>query len=218
MSNSSLDGTLTLILGGVRSGKSRFGHELALELGGDDVLFVATAESRDDEMARRIDRHRRSRPSVWQTLECPLKAGIAIAAYDNLPSVVLVDCLTLLVTNVLLENEKELNGFDGTNSTEISFIENRMLAEIDDLIRIAESLNTHLIVVSGEVGMGLVPETPLGRLFRDLLGWSNQRIAARASSTYFMVAGMPIKVSELACSVPQAAQNLNNNREFGAIK
>lgn len=213
MSNSSLEGTLTLILGGVRSGKSRFGQELALELGGDDVLFVATAESRDDEMARRIDKHRRARPSSWETLELPLKTGIAIAEYDNLPSVVLVDCLTLLVTNVLLENEKELNGFDG-----ISSIENRMLAEIDDLIRIAESRNTHLIVVSGEVGMGVVPETALGRLFRDMLGWSNQRIAARASSTYFMVAGMPIMVSEFACSVQQAAQDLNNNRESGTIK
>ena len=213
MSDSNLVGTLTLILGGVRSGKSRFGQELALELGGEDVLFVATAESRDEEMTSRIDKHRRSRPSAWQTIERPLKTGIAIAEYDNLPSVVLVDCLTLLVTNVLLENETDLNASDGTSS-----IENRMLAEIDDLVRIAASRNTHLIVVSGEVGMGLVPETALGRLFRDMLGWSNQRIAARASSTYFMLAGMPIKVSALACSAQQAAQQLNSNRECGTIK
>ena len=217
MNDSNLVGTLTLILGGVRSGKSRFGQELALELGGEDVLFVATAESQDEEMARRIDKHRRSRPIAWKTLEQPLKTGTAIATaiaeYDNLPSVVLVDCLTLLVTNVLLENETNLNASDATSS-----IENRMLAEIDDLVRIAASRNTHMIVVSGEVGMGLVPETALGRLFRDMLGWSNQRIAARASSTYFMVAGMPIKVSELARSVKHAAQELNSNRECGTIK
>ena len=213
MSDSNLEGTLTLILGGVRSGKSRFGQELALELGGKDVLFVATAESRDDEMARRIDKHRRSRPSAWKTLERPLKTGIAIAEYDNLPAVVLVDCLTLLVTNVLLENETELNASDSITS-----IENRMYVEVDGLVRVPESRKTHLIVVSGEVGMGLVPETALGRMFRDMLGWSNQRIAARASSTYFMVAGMPIKVSELASSVKQAAQELNSTLESGTIQ
>ena len=213
MSDSNLEGTLTLILGGVRSGKSRFGQELALELGGKDVLFVATAESRDDEMARRIDKHRRSRPSAWKTLERPLKTGIAIAEFENRPSVVLVDCLTMLVTNVLLENETDLNASDGATS-----IENRMLAEVDGLVRVPESRKTHVIVVSGEVGMGLVPETALGRMFRDMLGWSNQRIAARASSTYFMVAGMPIKVSELASSVQQVAQELSRTRALGTSK
>ena len=213
MSDSYLKGTLTLILGGVRSGKSRFGQELAHQLGGDNVLFVATAESRDAEMARRIDKHRQTRPIAWQTLERPLKTGIAIAAYDALQTVVLVDCLTLLVSNVLLANEAELNSLDG-----IAAIENRMLAEVDDLIRVAENHETHLIVVSGEVGMGLVPETALGRLFRDMLGWSNQRIAARATSTYIMFAGLPINASSLTCSVQKAAQVLCCTRESVAIQ
>ena len=213
MPNSNLTGTLTLILGGVRSGKSRFGQELAHQLGGDNVLFVATAESRDVEMARRIEKHRQSRPIAWQTLERPLKTGSAIAADDALQPVVLVDCLTLLVSNVLLANESEINSLDG-----IAAIENRMQAEVDDLIRVAENHETHLIVVSGEVGMGLVPETALGRLFRDMLGWSNQRIAARATSTYFMVAGLPINASSLACSVQEAAQELRLDRLSGAIQ
>lgn len=213
MSDYNLKGTLTLILGGVRSGKSRFGQELAHQLGGDNVLFVATAESRDAEMARRIDKHRQSRPIAWQTLERPLNTGIAIAADDALQPVVLVDCLTLLVSNVLLANESEVNSLDG-----IAVIENRMHAEVDDLIRVAENNETHLIVVSGEVGMGLVPETALGRLFRDMLGWSNQRIAARATSTYFMVAGLPINASSLACSVQKAAHELCCNRESGMIQ
>ncbi len=210
MSDTNLKGTLTLILGGVRSGKSRFGQELAHQLGADNVLFVATAESRDAEMARRIDTHRQSRSIAWQTLERPLKTGIAIAAYDALRPVVLVDCLTLLVSNVLLANESELHSLDG-----IAAIENRMQVEVDDLVRVAENHETHLIVVSGEVGMGLVPETALGRLFRDMLGWSNQRIAARATSTYFMVAGLPINASSLACSVQKAAQELGCHRESG---
>lgn len=213
MFDSNLKGTLTLILGGVRSGKSRFGQELAHQLGGDNVLFVATAESRDAEMARRIDKHRESRPIAWQTLERPLQTGIAIDACNALQPVVLVDCLTLLVSNVLLANESELHSLDG-----IAAIENRMQVEVDDLIRVAENNETHLIVVSGEVGMGLVPETALGRLFRDMHGWSNQRIAARATSTYFMIAGLSINASLLACSVQKAAQELRLDRLSGAIQ
>ncbi len=213
MSNSKLNGTLTLILGGVRSGKSRFGQELAHRLGNDDVLFVATAESRDEEMARRIDKHRQSRPETWRTLEQPLGTGKTINFVESLSKVVLVDCLTLLVSNVLLENESDLDAPAG-----IAAIENRMHAEIDDLIAIAKNREIHLIVVSGEVGMGLVPENALGRLFRDLLGWSNQRLAACATSTYLMVAGIPINVSSLGCSVQQAAEELANDLQTGAQK
>ena len=213
MSNSKLKGTFTLILGGVRSGKSRFGQELAHRLGNDDVLFVATAESRDEEMARRIDKHRQSRPKTWRTLEQPLGTGKTINFVESLSKVVLVDCLTLLVSNVLLENESDLDALAG-----IAAIENRMHAEIDDLIAIAKNREIHLIVVSGEVGMGLVPENALGRLFRDLLGWSNQRLAACATSTYLMVAGIPINVSSLGCSVQQAAEELANDLQTGAQK
>ena len=205
MIDSNSKGTLTLILGGVRSGKSRFGQELAHHVGGDNVLFVATAESRDDEMARRIDKHRQSRPSAWQTLEQPLGTGQAITAYESPKPVVLLDCLTLLVSNVLFEVESDLNSPEG-----ISAIESRMQAEVDSLIRVAEVRRCHLIIVSGEVGMGLVPETPLGRLFRDLLGWANQRIASRATSTYLLVAGLPINIATLASSVQQASRDLEN--------
>lgn len=213
MLDSKLKGTLTLILGGVRSGKSRFGQELAHRLGDGDVLFVATAESRDDEMARRIDKHRQSRPVAWRTLEQSLKTGKTINVVELLPKVVLVDCLTLLVSNVLLENESDLDTPEG-----IAAIENRMHAEVEDLIAIAKNREIHLIVVSGEVGMGLVPESALGRLFRDLLGWSNQRLAACATSTYLMVAGLPINVSSLGCSVQQAAEELAKERRIGVFQ
>ncbi len=212
MSNSKLKGTLTLILGGVRSGKSRFGQELAHRLGNDDVLFVATAESRDEEMARRIVKHRQSRPDTWRTLEQPLRTGKAIQVCELLPKVVLVDCLTLLVSNVLLENESDLDTPEG-----IDAIENRMHAEVEDLIAVAKNHGSHLIVVSGEVGMGLVPENALGRLFRDMLGWSNQQLSACATSTYLMVAGLPVNVSSLGGSVQQAAQELSNELQIGVF-
>ena len=212
MSISKLKGTLTLILGGVRSGKSRFGQELAHRLGNDDVLFVATAESRDEEMARRIVKHRQSRPDTWRTLEQPLRTGKAIQVFELLPKVVLVDCLTLLVSNVLLENESDLDTPEG-----IDAIENRMHAEVEDLIAVAKNHGSHLIVVSGEVGMGLVPENALGRLFRDMLGWSNQQLSANATSTYLMVAGLAINVSSLGCSVQQAAQELSNELQTGVF-
>ncbi len=213
MSNSKLKGTLTLILGGVRSGKSRFGQELAHRLGNDDVLFVATAESRDEEMARRIDKHRQSRPDTWQTLEQPLRTGKTINVLELLPKVVLVDCLTLLISNVLLENKSDLDAPEG-----IAAIERRMHAEVEDLIAAAKQHGIHLIVVSGEVGMGLVPENALGRLFRDLLGWSNQQLAACANSTYLMVAGLPINVSSFGCTVQQAAEGLAEELQTGAQK
>ncbi len=212
MSNSKLKGTLTLILGGVRSGKSRFGQELAHRLGNDDVLFVATAESRDEEMARRIVKHRKSRPDTWRTLEQPLRTGKSIHVFELLPKVVLVDCLTLLVSNVLLEKESDLDTPEG-----IAAIENRMHAEVEDLIAVAKHHGSHLIVVSGEVGMGLVPENALGRLFRDMLGWSNQQLSANATSTYLMVAGLAINVSSLGCSVQQAAQELSNELQTGVF-
>lgn len=202
-----------MILGGVRSGKSRFGQELAHRLGNDDVLFVATAESRDEEMARRIVKHRQSRPDTWRTLEQPLRTGNSIQVCELLPKVVLVDCLTLLVSNVLLENESDLDRPEG-----IAAIEDRMHAEVEDLIAVAKNRGSHLIVVSGEVGMGLVPENALGRLFRDMLGWSNQQLSASATSTYLMVAGLPVNVSSLRCSVQRAAQELTNELQTGIQK
>lgn len=201
----SMTGTLTLILGGVRSGKSRFGQELARELGGNDVLFAATAQSHDDEMARRIAIHRESRPATWKTLEQPLGVGKAIAAMRDRPSVVLVDCLTLLVSNVLLDDEIDLGSAEG-----FAALEQRLQTEIEDLVRVAEDQAANLIIVSGEVGMGLVPEYELGRAFRDLLGWSNQMIAARAAATYWMVAGLPVNATAIASSLQQAAGELRH--------
>jgi adenosylcobinamide kinase / adenosylcobinamide-phosphate guanylyltransferase len=192
-------GKLVLVLGGARSGKSNFAQELAAVLGGDQVLFVATAEARDHEMSRRIQLHRESRSANWQTLEQPLQVGDALATYEKLPPVIVLDCLTLLVSNVVLQE-----------GSDADLAEQKLRAEIDSLLQLIERNETCMIIVSGEVGLGLVPDNALGRLFRDLLGWSNQLIAKHADATYFMFSGQAINSTKLASSVQQAALGLGN--------
>lgn len=188
---------IVLVLGGVRSGKSRFGQDLAHELGADDVLFVATAESRDGEMAMRIERHRQDRPAAWTTLEQPLGVGDAIAAMKSIPNVILLDCLTLLVSNILLKHHDDF-----------AAAEAGVRAEVASLVAAVQHHSATLVVVSGEVGMGVVPESSLGRQFRDLLGWANQSLARHASATYLMVAGFSVNVTRIASTVEQAANNV----------
>ena len=188
------------MLGGVRSGKSRFAQDLAARVGGDQVLFVATAETRDDEMIERVEHHRQSRPESWETLERPLGTGMAITDQQVLPRVVLVDCLTLLVSNVLCAKASHSKALpDQLKSVE---------SEVDALIAVASERHVHLIIVSGEVGLGVVPEHALGRTFRDLLGWANQRVAKCATTTYWMVAGLPIDATQLHSSIDTAAAKL----------
>lgn len=193
---------IVLVLGGVRSGKSRFGQDLAHELGGNDLLFVATAESRDDEMALRIQRHRQDRPATWTTLEQPLGVGDAIAAMTNVPSVILLDCLTLLVSNILLKHHDDF-----------AAAEAGVRAEVASLVAAVQHHGATLVVVSGEVGMGVVPESSLGRQFRDLLGWANQSLAQHASATYLMVAGLPVNVTRIASTVKATAADISGRAQ-----
>jgi adenosyl cobinamide kinase/adenosyl cobinamide phosphate guanylyltransferase len=171
---------LTLILGGARSGKSSFAQQLARERGGDDVLFVATAEARDEEMVSRIEKHRAARP-MWTTLEAPRDVARAVATAPR-TRVVLLDCVTLWVSNVLLAGEQ--------------VAEETMLCELDDLLAWYRTASVELIVVSNEVGLGIVPADPLTRSYRDLLGTVNQRLAAAADQVFWLVAGLPIEVKE----------------------
>src|SRR5215471_19546651 len=182
-------GRLLLVLGGARSGKSAYAQRLAQEFGRDDVLFVATAEAWDEDMAQRIARHRQERPATWRTLETPRQVGQTIARHLHDTAVVLVDCLTLLVSNTLLHC--------GT-SPEPAAAAAAVQEEVAVLVQTSQASATTCIVVSNEVGLGLVPDNPLGRLYRDLLGRANQTLAARADAVYFMVAGLPVDVKALA--------------------
>jgi adenosylcobinamide kinase/adenosylcobinamide-phosphate guanylyltransferase len=170
---------LTLILGGARSGKSSFAEECGRESGGP-VLFIATATASDEEMAERIRNHQASRPAGWQTLELPLAIGAQL--YAPLPPVVIVDCITLLVTNVLLSLPDETPAAQVLLSVQ---------SEIEALIEAQRRLGGQWLIVSNEVGLGLVPPYPMGRVYRDALGWANQRLARAAERVIFMIAGIP---------------------------
>ena len=169
------------ILGGARSGKSRYAQELAGKLGAK-VLFVATGEALDEEMQARIDEHKKARPASWRTLEVATDIGKQIEKQIGDAGVVIIDCLTLLVSNLLGD------GLDYPTA------EKRVMVEMNQLVACMDRLDASFIIVSNEVGMGLVPETRLGRLYRDLLGKVNQLIAQRANEVYLMVAGIPIRV------------------------
>lgn len=177
-----------LILGGARSGKSRFAQQLATEIAGDDVLFIATAEAGDDEMRRRIAAHQRSRPAAWSLTEKPLDVASAMCDVNRPSKAIVLDCVTLLISNVILADES------GTADE----IEQRVEREIENLLAACESVSGTVIIISGEVGMGLVPDNPLGRLFRDFHGRANQRIASYCDAVYQMVAGIPLDVKALA--------------------
>jgi adenosylcobinamide kinase/adenosylcobinamide-phosphate guanylyltransferase len=178
-----LSAQLILILGGARSGKSTYAEKLAAEMG-QHVLYIATAEVKDEEMAERIATHRLARPAAWQTLEAPRNVGAALATVNYRPEVLLLDCLTLLVSNIILAMESEPQ----------PAIELAVQAEIEGLVKMQNQLEVPLIIVSNEVGLGLVPEYPLGRLYRDLLGRANQQLAKQADRVLFMVAGLPMTV------------------------
>jgi adenosylcobinamide kinase/adenosylcobinamide-phosphate guanylyltransferase len=180
-------GQLILVLGGARSGKSAFAQGLAQQMGGRDVLFVATAEVGDEEMRARVERHRRERPAGWHTLEVQRHVGQAILEHRDGFEVVLVDCLTVLIANRVLE-------FEDAFAPEV---EAAMREEVEALVACARDVVGAVIVVSNEVGMGLVPPYPLGRAYRDLLGKANQVLAAEADGVYWLVAGLALDIKAL---------------------
>ena len=161
---------LTVLIGGARSGKSALALRLAADA--EQVVFVATAEARDEEMAERIERHRRERPAGWRVVEEPVALREAIEAAPPAGYVV-VDCLSLWVSNLL----------------EAGWADEAVKTEAERTARAAADRPGATVVVSNEVGLGVVPATPLGRRYRDLLGRVNATFAAAADEALFVVAG-----------------------------
>jgi adenosylcobinamide kinase/adenosylcobinamide-phosphate guanylyltransferase len=168
-------GLVTLILGGARSGKSRYAERL-IEQEPAPWIYLATAEARDEEMKRRIAEHRARRDRSWQTIEAPHDLAAAVVALPP-RSAVLVDCLTLWLSNRMLADAD-------------------IDREIEGLERALTSHDGAVVAVSNDVGSGIVPDNALARRFRDLQGVLNQRIAAKASRVVLMVAGLPLAVKE----------------------
>lgn len=170
---------LILITGGARSGKSRYAEALARHLGGEDVGYVATLEPGDDEMQRRIARHRQRRPASWRTIEAPLT--VAAVLREATESVLLLDCLSGFVSNILLAHEHE--GEEAAIAA--------VLGEVARVLEAVQACGKTVIVVSNEVGSGVVPPTALGRWYRDALGLANQRVAQAADAVALVTVGIP---------------------------
>jgi adenosylcobinamide kinase/adenosylcobinamide-phosphate guanylyltransferase len=165
-----------LIVGGARSGKSRFAVE---RLSADArIVFVATAEARDEDMLTRIARHRADRPSCWSTIEEPIDLVTRLQGLEGSCEGIIVDCLTLWVANLLLRGDRDA----------------AILEQADALAGLIRRRRASLTLVSNEVGEGVHPETAAGLRFRDVLGHVNQRIAAACDTVVLMVAGIPLTV------------------------
>ncbi|MCY4528487.1 MAG: bifunctional adenosylcobinamide kinase/adenosylcobinamide-phosphate guanylyltransferase [Chloroflexi bacterium] len=175
---------LTLILGGVRAGKSTYAQRLAAS--GERVLFVATAEAGDADMQARIEAHRESRPTDWDTLEEPLDLVSALMPLLPRYDTVLLDCLTLWVSNLMLAGS-------APESPRCDIPE-----AIRGLLELYRSGEASWVIVSNEVGLGVVPTTKMGREYADELGRVNQMVAAEADGVYFMAAGIPMVVKSSA--------------------
>ncbi len=167
---------LTLITGGARSGKSARAVTLAMEYPADQRFFLATAEALDEEMRARIERHRHDRAGAFETLEEPIEICAALETLETRPAVVVLDCLTLWIANLM----------------ERGLCDDAILMQTDKLVIQLRQAAFSTIVVTDEVGGGIVPENPVARRFRDLLGWTNQKIAEACDRVILMVAGQPL--------------------------
>jgi len=168
---------LTLITGGCRSGKSTHAIAIASAAMAPRKFFIATAEALDDEMRARIAHHRRSRPAEFETIEEPQKLDAALASLHGRADVVVIDCLTLWISNLLPDHSDDA-----------------ILAVADGLADILTQAPFSTIVVTDEVGWGVVPDNPIARRFRDLLGWTNQKIARAADEVLLMAAGYSLRL------------------------
>ncbi len=170
-------GKIYFITGGARSGKSAFGEQLADGLAGKRA-YIATAQALDPEMVTRIEHHRKRRGTSWDTFEEPLAVADLLRKLSGQYQTVLLDCLTLWLSNIMAHAEG-----DGD-----------ITARSEDLVAAVKGFGSACIVVSNEVGLGIVPDNPLARQFRDRAGVLNQKMAKIANEAYFMAAGIPMRI------------------------
>lgn len=183
-------GKLIFVTGGARSGKSTFAEKLASATG-DNVVYIATAIAFDDEMKDRIKKHRLQRPSCWLTVEAYKDMDKRLPPILAGKSAVLLDCITLMVSNIMLEENMD---WECISTDKVQKVELAVSAEIEKLLKIVKKYDPLFIIVSNELGMGVVPPTVLGRAMRDIAGRINQLLAREADEVYFCVSGIPLKI------------------------
>ncbi len=210
---------LILVLGGARSGKSTFAERFAARQAAGRVTYLATSETNDPEMTARVSAHRAGRPAAWTTVECPLEVAAAVRATaalardasapvrDAPAPVFLLDCVTFWISNLMFA-AGDLGGTvpEGLGNFDKAFIApevedavaRRVTGALDDLLVALRETGSTLIAVSNEVGLGIVPEYPIARLYRDELGRANRRLAEAADEAYLLVAGIPLELKALA--------------------
>jgi adenosylcobinamide kinase/adenosylcobinamide-phosphate guanylyltransferase len=182
---------IVLITGGARSGKSTYAEEVAKKAN-SGVLYIATSIPFDDEMKDRVKKHKERRPDTWHTFE----------GYKNLKQVfynnemefdtILLDCVTIMVTNLMFDRAGD--NFDELDNEDIDSMENEILYEVSDFLKEVEKNSKTVILVTNEIGCGIVPEYKMSRVFRDIAGRVNQYIATRADEVHMVVCGIPIKI------------------------
>ena len=185
-------GKVILVTGGARSGKSSFSERMLS--GSRNVLYIATATAFDVEMRERIRLHRKQRSEEWETLEAFDDLEVRLAERDRIYEGILLDCITVMTTNLLFHHQN----FDENNLATDFWMdfEKEVQMKLKKLIHKARTMSETFIMVTNEIGMGLVPETPFSRQFRDVAGRINQMLAEEADEVYFVVSGIPMKIKE----------------------
>jgi adenosylcobinamide kinase/adenosylcobinamide-phosphate guanylyltransferase len=175
-----------LVTGGARSGKSDFGESLLKDK--KKVLYIATSIPFDEEMKYRVKKHRESRPSHWHTLEAYKNLGDSIRNLKQQYDGIILDCITIMITNLIFEN------FDEEVEIDYKAIEEKIMREMKTMVSAFKELNSEVVLITNEVGSGIVPENRLSREFRDIAGRVNQYLAREAEEVYLAVSGIPVKI------------------------
>lgn len=184
--------TITLVTGGARSGKSDFAETLTKELAGESAVYLATAAICDEEMAERVKQHQARRPAAWKTIERYQGFDSREFAQSIQGSkALLLDCVGFLLNNLMYDKLQDREDY---THQEMEEIESRMEQELGNLIHATRAAGVNLVVVTNEVGMGIVPADRMTRYYRDILGRANRLVAKQAASVYLLVAGIPLQI------------------------
>lgn len=183
-------GKLILVTGGARSGKSTFAEGLVRSCG-DSILYIATAIAFDEEMKERVRLHRLQRPATWETLEAFRDFGGRLPQLLNGRDAVLLDCITIMVSNIMLQKDME---WENMTTADISGVERDVSGQVSELLSVIKGAKNPFVLVTNELGMGVVPATVLGRAVRDIAGRTNQQLAREADEVYLLVSGIPVRI------------------------